>query len=253
MNILESHEQEINRRHLLAHAAANDAIEHAKAAGVLLLEIKSRLRHGQFLRWVKENTKISLRQAQRYMAVALGKQIPLRKLINKSDTVSHLKKEQAYSEGLWVNDQWQPEPGFVYRFEDETGSYWVAPSAERAASFHVCKHYKGGKVSSNGFYWRYTIFGVVSDPELTSEFYMGTRWPLTSCTGVAEVLQSYGLKNLKESFRKGRQLDGGARRPYGEPSIENWYWDSEMPDDDLFKMLVARGHLNANGAITFLG
>jgi hypothetical protein len=252
MLTFESHGQEINRLHLLAHSAANDAIEHAKAAGVLLLEMKNRLNHGQFLHWVHDNAQVSLRQAQRYMALAQGKSIPLRRLIEKNDTVSHLKKGNESSEGVWVDGKWQPEPGYMYLFKDETGTYWVMPSAERAESFHVCKHYNGHKMSSEGYYWRYTILSVVNDPDLTSNCYMETRFPLTSRIGVAGVLQSYGLSNFKEALQIGSKLDGGSERPFGEPPISNWYWNSETPDDGLFNVLVGQGYLNSNGAITYL-
>jgi hypothetical protein len=252
MLTFESQGQEINRRHLLAHAAANDAIEHAKAAGVLLLEIKSRLKHGQFLHWVSDNAQMSLRQAQRYMAVAQGKTIPLRRLIEKNDTVSHLEKVDGLSEGVWIGGKWQPEPGYVYLFKDETGTYWVTPSAERAESFHVCKHYNGDRMSSEGYYWRYTIFSVVNDPDLTSNCYMGTRFPLFGRSGVSGVLKSYGLSNLKETLQSGNKLDGGSDRPFGEPPASNWYWNSETPDDGLFNVLVGQGYLNSNGAITYL-
>ncbi len=252
MLTFESHGQEINRRHLLAHEAANDAIEHAKAAGVLLLEIKSRLKHGQFQHWVSANAQMSLRQAQRYMAVAQGKSIPLKGLIEKNDTVSHLENSNISSRGVWIDGKWQPEPGYVYLFNDGTGAYWVTPSAECASSFHVCKHYNGKKQSSEGFYWRYTIFSVVNDPDLTSEFYMGTRWPLTSRIGVAGVLESYGLSNLKEALQFGSKFGSGTERPFGEPPVSNWYWNSETPDDGLFNVLLGQGYLNSNGAITYL-
>ena len=252
MPTFESHGQEINRRHLLAHAAANDAIEHAKAAGVLLLYIKSSLKHGQFQHWVRDNAQLSLRQAQRYMAAAQGKTIPLRRLIEKNDTVSHLKKGNESSKGVWVDGLWEPEPGFMYVLKDETGTYWVTPSAERAESFHVCKHCNGEKLSSEGYYWRYTIFSVVNDPDLTSNCYMGTRFPLSGRSGVAGVLQSYGLSNLKDALQLGSKLDGGTERPFGEPPVSDWYWNSETPDDGLFNVLASQGYLNSNGAITYL-
>lgn len=253
MLTFESHGTEINRLHLLAHAAANDAIEHARAAGVLLLEVKKKLKHGKFLHWVRDNSQVSLRQAQRYMAVAQGKTIPLRGLIEKNDTVSHLKKDDESSKGVWIDGIWHPEPGFVYLFNDETGSYWVTPSAEHASRFHVCKHYNGDKQSSVGFYWRYTIFSAVNDPDLTSVFYIGTRWPLTSRSGVSGVLESYGLSNLKAALQFGSKSHSGTKRPFGEPPVSNWYWNSETPDDGLFNVLVSQGYLNSNGAITYLG
>jgi hypothetical protein len=254
MLTFETHGQEINRLHLLAQQTASDAIEYARTAGMLLLEVKKGMKHGKFLLWVRDNAQVSLRQAQRYMAVAQGKTIPLRRLIEKSDTVSNLKMETQCSEGVWVKGVWEPEPGFMYLFNDDTGAYWVTPSSERAESFHVCKHYNGEKISSKDFYWRYTIFAFVEDPDLTSEFYIGTRWPLTLRSGVAGVLESYGLKDLKESLQMGSRWVDGSERPFCEPPKSNWYWDSEKPEGyGLFQVLENKGYLNANGAITFLG
>ena len=87
---LESHGQEINRLHTLAKKMAIDAVEHARSAGLLLLEAKKEMKYGKFLLWVRDNVQVSLRQAQRYMAVAQGKTIPLRRLIEKSDTAVSL-------------------------------------------------------------------------------------------------------------------------------------------------------------------
>ncbi len=255
MLVFETHGQEINRLHRLAYQSAEDAVNHSIAAGSLLLEVKKEMKHGKFLRWVQENSQVSVRQAQRYMAVAQGKKISLNRLTDKCDTMSHLKNGKQYSNGVWSYDHWEPEPGFMYLFKDDTGTYWVTPSSERAESFHVCKHYSGEKKSTKGFYWRYTIFSPISDPDLTSQFYMGTRFPLWGRSGVAGVLQSYGLLDLQSAFQFGTNLDGGSERPFGEPPTENWYWDSDMPDSqpELFQELVRLGYRNANGAITFLG
>jgi hypothetical protein len=75
---------EINREHELACAHAGTAIEHARLAGALLLQVKDALPHGQFLPWIEENIAVTPRQAQRYMAAALGKPLPVRAI--KSDT-----------------------------------------------------------------------------------------------------------------------------------------------------------------------
>lgn len=251
----EIHGQEINRLHRLAYQSAEDTVTHVIAAGLLLVEVKKEMKHGKFLRWVQGNAKVSVRQAQRYMAVAQGKKISLNRLIDKNDITSHLKSEKQHSDGVWVNDQWEPEPGFMYLFKDATGTYWVTPSSDRSESFHVCKHYSGEKKSTKGFFWRYTIFSPVSDPDLISEFYIGTRFPLWGRNGVAGVLQSYGLFDLQSAFQFGSKFDGGSERPFGEPPAENWYWDSDAPvsQPELFRELVRRGYQNANGAITFLG
>lgn len=79
---------EINREHALALRHADKAIEHAKRAGELLIEVKNALPHGEYLPWLAENVTVSPRQAQRYMRAALGKPLPIRAI--KSDTVSFL-------------------------------------------------------------------------------------------------------------------------------------------------------------------
>ncbi|MET3135666.1 hypothetical protein AAKU61_000004 [Undibacterium sp. GrIS 1.2] len=81
---------EINAHHQAATSKANEAINHAKDAGDLLLEVKKALPHGQFSQWMDENIQVSTRQAQRYMAVAQGKPVPIRELATKNDTVSYL-------------------------------------------------------------------------------------------------------------------------------------------------------------------
>ena len=89
--------QQIEQHHAAAHAAADKAIEHAKEAGRLLLEVKAALPHGEFSKWVAERLTVSQRQAQRYMAAAQGKPLPLRKVAEalpapvKNDTVSLFK------------------------------------------------------------------------------------------------------------------------------------------------------------------
>lgn len=79
---------EINRLHDMAVASANRAVDYAKQAGALLLEVKRELAHGEFGAWLGTNVKVSERQAQRYMRAALGK-VAVTALI-KSDTLSDL-------------------------------------------------------------------------------------------------------------------------------------------------------------------
>jgi hypothetical protein len=83
---------QINNHHTNAMKQANGAIESAKAAGELLLQVKAALPHGTWKSWLKAHLSVSERQAQRYMALARGKPVPLRKLAGKTDTVSDLKK-----------------------------------------------------------------------------------------------------------------------------------------------------------------
>ena len=94
---------EINEQHRLAVNHAGSAIEHAKRAGELLTQVKADLPHGAFLAWVEAHVEVSPRQAQRYMAAAQGRALPMRTI--KDDTVSQLAKRTAAFEpvpGCWM-------------------------------------------------------------------------------------------------------------------------------------------------------
>lgn len=73
---------EINREHSLAMNHADRAIDHAKRAGALLLQVKNSLPHGEFLPWLAANITVSVRQSQRYIRAALGKPMPVRAIAN---------------------------------------------------------------------------------------------------------------------------------------------------------------------------
>jgi hypothetical protein len=62
--------EQINAEHAAATADAQSAIEHAIACGKLLLKAKSQTASGQWVSWLEHNTKLSVRQSQRYMSVA---------------------------------------------------------------------------------------------------------------------------------------------------------------------------------------
>ena len=140
MLTFETHGQEIKRLHLLAHQTASDAIEYARTAGMLLLEVKKGMKHGKFLLWVRDNTQVSLRQAQRYMAVAQGKTIPLRRLIEKSDTVSHLKKSD--DQGTVIDGNWVPTLGYCYVHCADEATFWVVPDEAQPQYVHISKLYQ---------------------------------------------------------------------------------------------------------------
>jgi hypothetical protein len=83
--------QKIDHHHQLAEKSAVNALEHAYETGKLLLEMKAKLRHGEFQGWILgQHTQISIRKAQRYMSFVVGKDLTVKKLAGKSDTVSHL-------------------------------------------------------------------------------------------------------------------------------------------------------------------
>ena len=70
--ITESPTDEINRLHPAAQRAAGDALQLAKEAGDLLVEVKTDLPHGAFLPWLAEHCEVGQRQAQRSMRLSMN-------------------------------------------------------------------------------------------------------------------------------------------------------------------------------------
>ena len=170
--------------------------------GELLLKVKAGLPHGQWTDWVERNLTVSLRQSQRYIAVAQGKVVPVRQLAGKSDTVSLLPANQKPNlircQGAWVNGRWRPKPGFFYLFKEGGANYWAHPSTRDDRWFHVCKHYDGPRMPTEGFSRRYTVFSPITDPAFTSEQYVGTTTPL-GWIGVGDVLKSHSMPRTPQS------------------------------------------------------
>ena len=63
----------IRAEHDDAKGAIKRGVEHAIAAGALLLEAKEKLQHGQWLPWLEEHCGLSERSARRYMRLARNK------------------------------------------------------------------------------------------------------------------------------------------------------------------------------------
>lgn len=247
MNAVVKEAVEINRLHALAQASAKDAVMYAKQVGELLLKKKDELPHGAFQAWVSANLLVSTRQAQRYMEVAKGRSVPLRKLLSKSDIVSHLPPTPPASKGVWTNGRWVPEPGFLYALKDDSSTYWVLPADN--GGVHVSRLYSGARMSTEGFYWRYTIFGNVDDSELGAEFYVGTRFAPINRLCIHDILTSYGI-DAETALITGAATKDTFARPFGEPESDRWVWDGPEPEDELYRALKESGHVNQNGVPT---
>lgn len=114
---------EINRLHALATDHAGKAIDYAKQAGRLLLDVKAGLPHGAFLPWLADNVAVSERQAQRYMRAALGKPVSTRALAApKSDTVSYFPS-------------WLPKDGMAAILETHMGDAYIQERADAPGYF----------------------------------------------------------------------------------------------------------------------
>jgi hypothetical protein len=69
LDLLRDLARRINQEHDSAKAAFTRGFEHALRAGELLLEAKAKVKHGEWLPWLKANCSISQRTAQLYMRV----------------------------------------------------------------------------------------------------------------------------------------------------------------------------------------
>lgn len=66
--------QEINAEHEAAEQSINDALQHARRCGELLIEAKSACGHGEWGKWLNDNFRASQRTANGYMRIAANSQ-----------------------------------------------------------------------------------------------------------------------------------------------------------------------------------
>ena len=64
--------EQINLEHQLANSKANEAVQHATNCGLMLLQVKASLNHGEWLPWLNGEIesgrlKVGTRQVQKYM------------------------------------------------------------------------------------------------------------------------------------------------------------------------------------------
>jgi hypothetical protein len=62
--------RKINAAHQAAETTLQAGLEHARTAGLLLIEAKEKCDHGQWLPWLKANVRFSDRTAQNYIRIA---------------------------------------------------------------------------------------------------------------------------------------------------------------------------------------
>jgi hypothetical protein len=62
--------KQINAEHAQHSKALHSSLEHARAAGELLLQAKKQVGHGQWMKWLEAKCGLSPRQAQKYVQIA---------------------------------------------------------------------------------------------------------------------------------------------------------------------------------------
>ena len=60
----------INDEHQLAYGCAEEAMDHVRKAGEVLIKAKAAMKHGEWLPWLESNVGASVRTVQSYMRVA---------------------------------------------------------------------------------------------------------------------------------------------------------------------------------------
>jgi hypothetical protein len=121
---------EINRNHELALDSMGKAFDHAVEAGLLLIEAKAQFPHGGWLKWLKANVKIGVRQAQNYMKVATCPD-------EKRNAVAHLSMRKAIhalalQKVVKESDSAEPEP------DDDEPTPYAVPRRQTLCASHQC-------------------------------------------------------------------------------------------------------------------
>jgi hypothetical protein len=180
---------QINSHAIQATTKACEAVQHAIEAGKLLLEVKASLAHGQFGAWLAKHVSFSARQAQRYIAAAEGKPVPIRAPA-KYDTVSHLTHEDAEAKAAreYFKPTWEPIPGHQMMTIQGDVTYWVTESLEHPGYFHFTKVCEPGMSASLG------SCSLDTAPEDMDGNLQFSRRPCKS-VGVEMMLGGFGLKD----------------------------------------------------------
>jgi hypothetical protein len=134
---------DINHHHGIAITQAKVALEHAKAAGKLLLEVKDSLPTGQLGDWLEANVSVPLKQAQHYISAAEGTPVPIRQLSWECDALSPVTET---SERREFRPSFIPLMGFSYLYLLEKKCFYLIESARSFPGFHfVCTWETRGK------------------------------------------------------------------------------------------------------------
>lgn len=205
---LEDSIKEIDRLHTLATKSAAKAVEYAKQAGQILLQIKNNLPHGQFGDWISKNLSVSARQAQRYIAAAEGKKTASMGIASKSDIESHLTDDDLLMDAI-DNPKWVPESGYWYMGIYKNAAFHIVPDINYPEGFFISKFYTthGGPPSDHQ---------DLKDDEWDGEsLYDGTTDSIDP-KWIAAKLFHFGIRN-PEKINWRRFKRPGLDRPFGEP------------------------------------
>lgn len=137
---------EINAHHQAAEEAAFSALDHARAAGDLLIEAKTRCGHGTWSAWLVANFRGSERTAQRYMKLATGwaeleakttrvSDLSLREAVKLLEVPREAKPSPQADEVIWP---FELRPGAVLRTIGEPDALVeIVPSIKHPGYYYL--------------------------------------------------------------------------------------------------------------------
>jgi hypothetical protein len=125
-----------------ADSFADRAITCAAQVGNLLIEVKSKVGHGNFTPWIEQNLNVTARQARRYMSTALGRSEKVL-LEHKTDMMSDLKELPIFL----------PLPGFSYALLNEKSTAALASVewSKRFPAFFFVIVFDGAEEGQSGY------------------------------------------------------------------------------------------------------
>ena len=124
--VMASQAHQINELHAQACRHATKAVDVARQAGALLLQVKNQLAHGEFTSWLALHCEVSPRQAQRYMRAASEINTAPR-TIAKSAIVSDLPERES---------DFVPAPGCL-TYTRADGKYFLVEQSTYPEHFFV--------------------------------------------------------------------------------------------------------------------
>ena len=181
--------KEINEHEDAADACLAKGLMHSIRIGQLLIEAKKVTPHGGFIPWVKANTKVSQRQAQRYMAIA-GDEALVEEVETECDAVSHLTLRKAVElAGKARREQRMIEKLLAKLAEAET----IRRRLARCLGEVREQHFKGEDAAFSAWLVDKPGIGKATArraPELLDQAYDDEAWTLVFMEDVVEMVEA---------------------------------------------------------------
>jgi Protein of unknown function (DUF3102) len=239
---------DINENHELALMYVGQSFDHAVKAGLLLIEAKAQFPHGGWLKWLKANVKIGVRQAQNYMKVAtcpdkkrngvahlsMRKAIhalALQKVVKESDSAEPEPEPETEARGRWLNadgsltkePKLETDAQFTERLERDHPGYRVAKINDDGSAIlepdddepepHIALQFARGAAKS-AQEAAALLRKHEDDLEIDDEL-------IQACKAVSRTWDKLATRLIKKELHRRAQADGRSEVPVDDPIPEN--------------------------------